>query len=292
MEIQIAREEALHAEALQKSITLQRRIADDERMGALSDEPPLLMNIAPSNPSTPSGDAQPTINPAPLDTPSEATITGPSASDSSVTDETLPRWMTDARKRFEKVFNAANQKSIVKLWLEFEKLLGYPEDRKMRLTNEMRPQQLSDWMQRHRLWDKAPQMDKASEFGAMWRGWWKVLQPDWRTPNDGDWPLVCDGPTSEGWPKLLKGGGNGFALVLLSLSWWMMREKDETRKTTESSSVFEDVEWVLHRMVQLLRNQREQALGGDQRKQSQGVQEQRDDGGEGEDDANTRPKKR
>ena len=115
VEIQIARKEAL-----QKSITLQRRIADDEQMVTLSDEPPLLMNIAPSNPSTPSGDAQPTINRAPLDTPSEATITGPSASDSLVTDETLPRWMTDARKRFEKVFNVANQKSIVILWLEFE----------------------------------------------------------------------------------------------------------------------------------------------------------------------------
>ena len=104
--------------------------------------------------------------------------------------------------------------------------------------------------------------------------------------------LCVMAPTSEVWPKLLKGGGNGFALVLLSLSWWMMPEKDETRKTTESSSAFEDVEWVLHRMVQLLHDQCEQALGGDQHKQSQGVQEQRDNGGEGEDNANTRPKKR
>jgi hypothetical protein len=110
------------------------------------------MNIPQSNPPAPSGDARPTINPAALDTPYEATITGPSdASDRSATDEILPMWMTDARKRFEKVFHAANQKSIIKLWLEFEKLLGYPEDRKSRLTNEMRPQQLSDWMQRHRM---------------------------------------------------------------------------------------------------------------------------------------------
>ena len=187
--------------------------------------------------------------------------------------------MIDARERFESVFTASNQKNIIELWLEFEELLGYPEDWKIRLTKDSRPQQLSDWMQRHRLWDKAPPMDKASEFGATWKGWWKVLQPEWRIPdNDGDCQWARDGPANEGWPKLLKGGGNGFVLVLLSLSWWMMREKDETRKTDKSSSAFQDVEWVLQQMVQVLRAQREQGGGGED---------------EGEDeDPNTRPRKR
>ena len=199
----------------------------------------------------------------------------------SANSKTLPSWMTDARKRFEYVFTAANEKSVVESWLEFEELLGYPDDRKIRLTKDLRPQQLSDWMQRHRLWDKAPPMDKASEFGATWKGWWRILQPEWRIPEDDahQWPLVRDLPLNERWPKLVKGGGNGFVLVLLSLTWWMMRERDESGKTVESSSAFADVQWVLEQMVQMLRAQREQ--GGE------GENEVED-----EEDPNTRPKKR
>jgi hypothetical protein len=175
------------------------------------------------------------------------------------TARTIPSWMTEAQKRFEKVFDAPNHKSIIELWLEFEKLLGYPEDRKIRLTNQSRPQQLSDWMQRHRMWDKAPPVEKASEFGATWRGWWKILQPQWRISDDEcGGSLVRNGPSDEKWPNLLKGGGNGFVLVLLSLSWWMMSEKDESRKAEESSSAFEDVQWVLQQMVRVLRTQHEQ----------------------------------
>ena len=195
--------------------------------------------------------------------------------------KTIPSWMTDARKRFESVFTAANEKPIIELWLEFEELLGYPDDRKIRLTKDLRPQQLSDWMQRHRLWDKAPPMDKASEFGAMWKAWWKTLQPEWRIPDDDphQWPLVRDLPLNEQWQKLVKGGSNGFVLILLSLTWWMMREKDESRKTVESSSAFADVQWVLEQMIQVLRAQREQGREGE---------DERED----EEDPNTRPKKR
>ena len=194
--------------------------------------------------------------------------------------KTIPSWMTDTRKRFKSVFTAANEKSIVELWLEFEELLGYPDDRKIRLTKDLRPQQLSDWMQRHRLWDKAPPVDKASEFGATWKAWWKILQPEWQIPDDTHpWPLVRDLPPNERWQKLVKGGRNGFVLVLLSLTWWMMREKDESRKTVESSSAFTDVQWVLEQMIQVLRAQHEQGREGE---------DERED----EEDPNTRPKKR
>jgi hypothetical protein len=74
----------------------------------------------------------------------------------SVNSKTVPLWMADAQHRFENVFITANEKSIVELWLKFEELLGYPDDRKTRLTKEMRP------------WNKAPPVDKASEFGATW----------------------------------------------------------------------------------------------------------------------------
>src|ERR1700674_2866868 len=50
------------------------------------------------------------------------------ASDRSATDKILPMWMTDARKRFEKVFNAANQNqssicgSSLKNFLDIQKI--------------------------------------------------------------------------------------------------------------------------------------------------------------------------
>jgi hypothetical protein len=108
------------------------------------------------------------------------------------------------------------------------------------------------------------------------------LQPEWRIPDDDvhQWPLVRDLPQNERWQKLVKGGRNGFVLVLLSLTWWMMREKDESRKTVESSSsAFADVQWVLEQMIQVLRAQREQGREGE---------DERED----EEDPNTRPKKR
>jgi hypothetical protein len=122
----------------------------------------------------------------------------------------VPAWIAEACQRFEKVFSLPNQKVIVGLWLEYEMLLGYPSDgRKNRLTTESRPQQISDWMQRRRLWEKAPPMDKAAEFGALWRGWWRVMQPEWRTMDD-NWPLVRNGPPNESWENLMKGGGQRF----------------------------------------------------------------------------------
>jgi hypothetical protein len=77
----------------------------------------------------------------------------------------------------------------------------------------------------------------------------------------------------------MKGGGNGFVMVLLSLSWWMMRERDESGGSRESSLALEEVMWVLQQMLQALRsrcNQGEEG-GGDNRE---------------EEDPNTRPKKR
>jgi hypothetical protein len=132
-------------------------------------------------------------------------------------------------------------------------------------------------------------MDKAAEFGALWKAWWKILQPEWRGANDGNWPLVREGPEVREWAKLMKGGGNGFVLVLLSLSWWMMRERDETRKTVESSSAFEDVAWVLQQMVQVLRDRRKQNREG---QGGQGGNDQGKEGGDENDDPNVRPTKR
>jgi hypothetical protein len=186
--------------------------------------------------------------------------------------------MLDAQRRFELVFSSEKHKPIINMWFEYEALLGYPDDtRKNRLTNKSRPQQVYDWMQRRRLWDKAPPVDKSSEFGALWKVWWALLQPEWRVVDIG--PLLCKESVHKGWGDLMKGGGNGFVLVILSLSWWMMREKDETRATVESSAAFEDVEWALQQMLHILRARHKE---GDE--DGQVVEE--------EVDPNVRPKKR
>jgi hypothetical protein len=67
----------------------------------------------------------------------------------------------------------------------------------------------------------------------------------------------------------------------------MMREKDETRKTVESSSAFEDVAWVLQQMVQVLRDRQ-----GRENQGRQGRSDQHEEGEDENDDPNERPTKR
>jgi hypothetical protein len=57
--------------------------------------------------------------------------------------------------------------------------------------------------------------------------------------------LSHEGPVKESWHNLMKGRGNKFVLILLSLLWWMMREKDKMWVLVECSVAFEDVEWAL-----------------------------------------------
>jgi hypothetical protein len=267
-----AQEQAIQDRACQARLRFERQIEEQESRGVPAEQPPPPANMGLNSQST--GKTTLLLHISALSNVIPTSTT-------SVNSKTIPSWMTDTRQRFESVFIAANDKSVVELWLKFKELLGYPDDWKTRLTKDLRPQQLSDWMQRHRLWNKAPPVDKASKFGATWKAWRKTLQPEWRLPNNEahQWPLVRDLPLNKQWEKLVKGGKNGFALVLLSLTWWMMREKDESRKTVESSSACVDVQWMLEQMVQMLHAQREQGGEGE-------------DEGEGEEDPNTRPKKR
>jgi hypothetical protein len=41
--------------------------------------------------------------------------------------KSIPEWYAEAQKRFEQVFRAPEHISIVRMWLEYEELLGYPE---------------------------------------------------------------------------------------------------------------------------------------------------------------------
>lgn len=73
------------------------------------------------------------------------------------------------------------------------------------------------------------------------------MQPVWRI-KDGEGELQRHDVPDESWPEIMKGGGNGFFLVLISLSWWMEAAKEKTDKD-DCLSVVDDVMWVLEQMV-------------------------------------------
>lgn len=169
---------------------------------------------------------------------------------SSSIEEKLPSWAILARDAMEDIMSN-NNKTIVNLWCEFETLAG-PNHSKGRLTSKGRPQQIPDWTQRRRQYDKSPPIESPSSFAALWRVWWTSMQPKSRIVEENTWPMKRTVDANEKWEKLLKGGENGLVLVLLSLSWWLKstKKRDETR---ECLMAIEDVEWVLGKLVDRLR---------------------------------------
>lgn len=83
-----------------------------------------------------------------------------------------------------------------------------------------------------------------------YRTWWMYLQPEWRKEGDV-WPMKRDVPDGEQWREIVKGGKNGFYLLLVGLCWWktMADEVDDgTELRGELDSVVEDVRWVLEKI--------------------------------------------
>lgn len=166
----------------------------------------------------------------------------------------LPPWMVPARDALNIAFAKTDQGRIAQLWCKFELLIGKQEG-KVRLTTRGRPQQIPDWMQRHRLYDKTPLIPNPSAFGFVWRAWWKTMQPGWRVEG-GEWPLSRQTAVNEAWTEIMKGGQNGFVLVLLSLSWWLAATESE-KDRQDCLSALEDVDWVLQQLVDVLLERQE-----------------------------------
>ncbi|KAI0054696.1 hypothetical protein BV25DRAFT_1816697, partial [Artomyces pyxidatus] len=145
--------------------------------------------------------------------------------------------------------------AAVSLWLKLEKLLDVPVDgrgRKFQLATKNRPSQIPHWVSRGRRFEKPPEVGKPAEFMVVWRKWWIALQPEWR---GDDWPLSRTGATGEEtWEETLKGGRNGFEMILVSLSWWGAVAKTEKQKREWELAV-EDVQWVAEQMLTHLGNE-------------------------------------
>ncbi|KAI0038143.1 hypothetical protein FA95DRAFT_1464814, partial [Auriscalpium vulgare] len=132
--------------------------------------------------------------------------------------------------------SGAEWDNIVMNWRRLEARLDIPSE----LATKYRPTQIKQWTDRHRQYNKPPATGRGKEFAAIWRKWWISLQPSWRGVT---WPLArpTDAP-AEGWGELLKGGHNGFVMILFTLAWWLSSVKTNTEQNEWASAV-EDVDW-------------------------------------------------
>lgn len=83
------------------------------------------------------------------------------------------------------------------------------------------------------------------------------MQPMWRIPRGKFWPLKRRSEEGERWASLMKGGPNGFVLVLISLVWWS-KVAFEPGQWAKCEEMMVDVEWVLEQMV----NELKKSAGG------------------------------
>ena len=89
-------------------------------------------------------------------------------------------------------------------------------------------------------------------FGPSLRAWWTLLQP----PSRGGDKLLrpSDIPKPE-WKPLLKSHRNGFALIMIGISWWGYALKamvvDKATQLAGWESIVEDVNWVLQKTLVL-----------------------------------------
>lgn len=81
------------------------------------------------------------------------------------------------------------------------------------------------------------------------------MQPGCRIKGN-EWPLLRPSVAEESWTELMKGGQNGFLLVLLSLSWWLGATKLE-KDRKDCLAAVDDVNWVLQQLIEVMRERQE-----------------------------------
>ncbi|KAI0040345.1 hypothetical protein FA95DRAFT_1502991 [Auriscalpium vulgare] len=182
----------------------------------------------------------------------EATTTPAPSPSGAAASAGIPRYLQDAYDHLKTACSGAAWEDVVQNWSIMEVHLNVPAN----LSTTDRPTQVKFWTNRGRQFDKPPTVGKAKEFAALWRKWWVGLQPEWRGTT---WPLArpASVPT-DGWGEVLKGGSNGFIIILITLSWWCGASKTQSEQN-EWASAIEDVGWVLTHLVGLARAKKHSA---------------------------------
>lgn len=88
--------------------------------------------------------------------------------------------------------------------------------------------------------------NEVERYGEDWLKWWCDLQPPFRGKDPMAMSRVTDS-TAE-WSQLLKGGPNGFFVILLALGWWYIGVKSAGGDCSDCNHAFADVQWVLEQM--------------------------------------------
>jgi hypothetical protein len=114
-----------------------------------------------------------------------------------------------------------------------------------RLPTALRPEEVKWWIKRKKAPDLYPDIERPSEFGAVWKQWWVKMQPPWRECES----LIRILPADPDWDPIFRGGSNGLSLVLMSLSWWIHLTKDDKEYNAELCGAIDDVTWVISELV-------------------------------------------
>lgn len=105
---------------------------------------------------------------------------------------------------------------------------------------------VADWIRAHRRFDSIPpEPEFLDQYITDWLSWWKSLQPAWRAQLP-DYDRTV--PEDAEWPELMKGGANGFFLIVFTLTWWTVHAVTE-EQSEGGKKAFLDVAFVLKQMT-------------------------------------------
>ncbi|KAI0074004.1 hypothetical protein K474DRAFT_1572838, partial [Panus rudis PR-1116 ss-1] len=129
-----------------------------------------------------------------------------------------PQWVQDATAYLRDVSDLPSWHAVVDGWLRLEHLMRYPDNKPPnRLPTSDRPEEVGAWMS-SRSYTQRPAV-KVKPFSAQWKKWYSGVQP--KSRDTTTWPFKRDvSPDNCDWGVLLRGGPNGFFLIIVSLSWW------------------------------------------------------------------------
>ncbi|KAJ7226559.1 hypothetical protein C8J57DRAFT_1093137, partial [Mycena rebaudengoi] len=139
----------------------------------------------------------------------------------------------------------AEYNTLLAVWTQIEKACKF-ESPALKLSAKGRPEQVKLWIQsaQGKQGQANPVVDNVVKYAEVWWGWWKTLQPDWRTSRlDGCW--LCELPYRRDWEPLMHWGPNGTLSVVMSLYFWGCAVQDDAVMREKWEDAVEDVAWIL-----------------------------------------------
>ncbi|KAL1942370.1 hypothetical protein VTO73DRAFT_6434 [Trametes versicolor] len=153
-------------------------------------------------------------------------------SNAGLQEHELPEWMGDALKYFVLIEGGEQWAQLVTKWQKLEASLGYPDgqNRQNWLLAKGRLEEIKIWTKNARDYEKLPKIKSVKQYTTTWKQWWTALQPGSRMLDSNNWPM--------------RGGCNGFFLVVISLAWWVSAAVLSGEGLEEAMVAVEDILWV------------------------------------------------